>query len=77
MLIHLIIYAVMFIIFYIFPLAFAAIGLGGGGETFNSGSYGNSGYSVGGNIVSCDKGACSGGGIASPGGAGGSTRINA
>lgn len=83
--------AAMFVIFYIFPAAFAVIGLDGdAGATSNSGggsggssgigsvtamptnvgdvfkmnggggsAIGGSGYNVGGNVISCDKGSCS------------------
>lgn len=49
----------MFIIFYLFPLAFASLGLGGEGFGLNNG-YTNGGYSVGVNPVSCAKGTCTG-----------------
>ncbi|KAJ6644378.1 Inactive rhomboid protein 1 [Pseudolycoriella hygida] len=56
---HLVVYIAMFIIFYLFPMAFVSLGLGGEGFGLNNG-YANGGYSVGGNPVSCAKGACTG-----------------
>ncbi|XP_055314964.1 inactive rhomboid protein 1 isoform X2 [Sitodiplosis mosellana] len=52
-LLHVIIYATLFILFYLFPMAISSFGLWGG-DTGDDSAIGG-GYSVGGNIVACDN----------------------
>lgn len=52
-LLHVIIYATLFILFYLFPLAISSIGIWGADTSEDSAIGG--GYSVGGNIVACDN----------------------
>lgn len=69
LLFHALVYVGMFVVFYIFPATFSAMGWATGTESLANHAYANGGYSVGGNVVSCDKGMCSGSG----GGGGGTT----
>lgn len=50
-LLHVIIYATLFILFYLFPMAISSIGMWDTGDDSAIGG----GYSVGGNIVACDN----------------------
>lgn len=78
MLLHFTIYIAMFIVFYIFPMAFTSFVMAGNGATADGAPNANNaysnGYSFGGNIVSCDKGICSG--IGGNGGNGGGSMSN-
>lgn len=52
------VYTAMFVIFYVFPMTFVSIGFSS--DSFYLNNALSNAFSNGGNIVSCDKGTCTG-----------------